>query len=415
MTIVRDAVGGVLIWTLLTTAYVVAQDNPVSLRDRRGDKTGYVPQLKLLTAPRVEWKFTPEANQRGQLPGLSDPAAAGGMLFIGDDFGTVRAFTAKLGVQVWSHEHGERVFYPPMSDGERVFFMSRKGLTVLEIDSGRQLWHRPIDMGGGKCLAVGDPSVVYCGGSDGWVYALDGNSGDEKWKFSLMDDAPPDPPGFDGEQARLSDTAARPTGIAADADTIYQTVFDQCRVVAIDRETGAKRWSFQTAGWVFGDPAVDDAQVYVGSQDKHLYCLDKRSGRLRWKLSTGSRIESGPAVTEERVYIPSCDGHVYCLDKKSGELLWKFATDGVNNQRSAIYSAPIVTKDTVYFAASDGNVYALDSTNGELRWKFMPSAASELFTSPATDGTRIFVKSRRKADKAGENSVFAIASSNDEE
>ena len=87
----------------------------------------------------------------------------------------------------------------------------------------------------------------------------------------------------------------------------------------------------------------------------------------------------------------------------------------LRDRRSAIYSAPIVTSDTVYFAASDGNVYALESTNGKLRWKFKPSAASELFTSPATDGTRIFVKSRRKADKLGENAVFAIASSHNEE
>jgi outer membrane protein assembly factor BamB len=124
-------------------------------------------------------------------------------------------------------------------------------------------------------------------------------------------------------------------------------------------------------------------------------------------------VESGPAINETAVFIPSCDGHVYCLEKPTGKLRWKFATDGVKNRISSIYSAPIVTKDTVYFAASDGNVYAIASDDGKLRWKMMPSPASELYTSPATDGVRLFVTSRRRNDKRGVEAIFAIAPGHD--
>ena len=191
------------------------------------------------------------------------------------------------------------------------------------------------------------------------------------------------------------------------------SVFDQCRVVAIHCVTGQKQWSFQTGGWILGDPAVDDQRLYVGSQDKHIYCLNKTTGEVLWKSATGSRIESGPAVNDSRVFIASCDGSLYCYAKETGVLIWKFAADRDGNRASAIYSAPIVTHDSLIFAAAEGHVYALVAETGVLRWKLQPSKTSHLYTTPATDGTRIFVKSRPQAQGVGENVIIAIGPSPD--
>ena len=198
--------------------------------------------------------------------------------------------------------------------------------------------------------------------------------------------------------------------IRTDGHLVYQSVFDQRRVVAVDCVSGRQQWSFQTGGWILGDPAVDDQRLYVGSQDKHLYCLNKTTGEVLWKSATGSRIESGPAVNDSRVFIPSCDGSLYCYAKETGVLIWKFAADREGNRASAIYSAPIVTQDSVVFAAAEGHVYALVAETGARRWKLQPSKTSHLYTlTPATDGTRIFVKSRPRAQDVGVNSIIATA------
>ena len=73
-----------------------------------------------------------------------------------------------------------------------------------------------------------------------------------------------------------------------------------------------------------------------------------------------------------------------------------------------IISAPIVTNDSVYFAAAEGTVYALTIETGAVRWKIRPAATSHLYSSAATDGTRIFVKSRPQNDEIGEHSIIAI-------
>ncbi len=374
------------------------------LGDRPAAKTGFIPELTFNGPPQLVWKFTSALDSQDRFPGLSDPATSGGMLFFGDDNGVVRAVTAKQGVTIWTHEHGERIFFPPCCDGKRLYFTTRKGITALESGSGILLWHRPVKHSAGRCVVWEETDTVFFADSDGWTYALNSATGDEQWKDSLMDDAPDDPPDFDGNDARFEGTAARPTGIATDGNMVYQSVFDQCRVVSFDCKTGEKKQSFQTKGWVFADAAIDEERLYVGSQDEHLYCFDKNTGKLRWTHKTNSRIESGPAVTADWVIVASCDGRVYCCDKRTGALVWVSATE----QPWAIYSAPIATKDAVYFAAAEGQVYALDLATGAVRWKLRPSETSHLFTSPATDGTRIFVTSRPKDDQIGENTIFAI-------
>ncbi len=382
----------------------LADDPKPPLDDRPPQKTGFIPSLKFEGLPKMDWKFSPELDERGRQPGLSDAATSGGVLFFGDDFGVVRALTAREGVPIWTHAHGERVFFPPTCDGERLFFTTRKGITALESSSGIHMWHRPVRHSVGRCVAWQEANTVYFSDSDGWLYALDAEDGREKWKASFVEDAPEDPPGFDGERARFEGTAARPTGIATDGTSVFQSVFDQCRVVAHSCQTGERTATFQTQGWIFGDPAVDETRLYVGSQDKHLYCFDKSSGKVFWKLQTNSRIESGPGVTRDRVIVGSCDGSIHCCDKNSGRLLWKTPTD----RPGAIYSAPIVTEDSVYFAAAEGTVYALALETGAIKWRYRPADESNFYSSPATDGTRIFIKGRSADDEAVGNSIFAI-------
>ena len=119
------------------------------LGDRPPEKTGSAPELSLTSSPQIVWRF----DDHGNAPGLSDVAAVHGMLFFGDDNGVVRALAAKQGMKIWSHNHGERIFYAPTSDGERLFFTSGRGLTALQAASGLLLWHHPIEHGAGRCVA----------------------------------------------------------------------------------------------------------------------------------------------------------------------------------------------------------------------------------------------------------------------
>ncbi|MCH7987843.1 MAG: PQQ-like beta-propeller repeat protein, partial [Planctomycetes bacterium] len=175
------------------------------------------------------------------------------------------------------------------------------------------------------------------------------------------------------------------------------------------------RWSFQSGGWILGRPAVTDRHVVIGSQDKQMYCLEKQTGKVIWKLGTGSRVETGASIHNGIVYFCSCDGNLYSVEIHTGKSLWKFSADPRREDRpSPIYSVPIITDEAVYFAAGEGQVYSVDRATGKLLWKIRPSESSELFSSLATDGRRLFVTSRPKIrDVEGEHGIFAIGETND--
>jgi outer membrane protein assembly factor BamB len=229
------------------------------------------------------------------------------------------------------------------------------------------------------------------------------------WKHDFAADAPADQPGFDGQRARFQEIVARPRGAACNGEILVQSIFDQSRYIAIDCQTGQRRWAFQTGGWTGATPTIANDRVYVNSQDKHLYCLDLQTGKLLWKYATPSWLSSQPAVFERSVFQPGSKGRMHQLNAATGEVIHTFEPQAEGDRQSTAYSFPLIDGTTACFATGrSGLLYAVDIATGKLRWKLQPSEKSELFTDPVSDGQRIFVVSRQDTNKAGETAIFAI-------
>jgi len=162
------------------------------------------------------------------------------------------------------------------------------------------------------------------------------------------------------------------------------------------------RWKFTTSGGVVSSPSVVDGRVYVGSQDKNVYCINARSGRLIWKFTTETRIESSPAVVYGKVYIGPDDGYIYCLDAYNGSLVWKKYAGGYieANLASAVLlrSSPAVVGGRVYVGSLDTNVYCLNANNGDVDWTF--KTEGYITSSPAVVDGAVYIISQEPASGA---------------
>lgn len=275
--------------------------------------------------------------------------------------------------------------------------------------TGTKEWSFDLACCDGPMIVLSEKGMVYVGGHDGNVYAVDAKTGEKRWEADFIRDAPPNPADFPGDRARLPGTSARPSALASDGEALFLSVFDQSRIVAINATTGKRLWSFQTQGWVYGAAVATATHVFVGSQDKAFYCLDKKTGKQVWKYETKGRIESGGAVDKTFVYFGSCDGSVYCLRQSDGKERWHFATDPeLDGRQSAIYSVPILRRGNVYFAAGEGQMYAIDGNTGKLKWKIRPSEQSEMYCDLATDGMLFFLVTRTRNRGHGEKSLVAV-------
>jgi len=217
--------------------------------------------------------------------------------------------------------------------------------------------------------AVANDGTVYVGSSDpllnqGWVYAIN-QDGTLKWRFD-----------------NVGDWVDSSPAIGADG-TVYVGCWD-FRLYALDGQTGVQKWSFETGGMIIAAPAIaTDGTIYVGSNDGIFYALNP-DGSLKWFHVGEFEIDSSAAIgADGRIYYGNDGGQLTCL-WPDGSLygVWQ-VTASTAGADIAINSSPAITEEgDVLFGCRDGVLYSLDQ-NLNLNWTY--AAAESIDSSPAVD------------------------------
>ncbi len=233
--------------------------------------------------------------------------------------------------------------------------------------------------------AVVDGEKVFVSSTDGKLYALNKNDGQQLWKFRTRG-------ALAGEPAISGNTVV--------------VVSRNNKVYALNRHNGRLKWKFRMrpelpvsySEWRYfsASPVIANGKVYIGSGDGYLYALDQRHGYPLWKFRTDGPIRATPLVVGSTIYQPSDDGFVYALNAETGRYLWKFETAGAQYvssdhgfDRKAIYAKPILVGDTLIIGSRDGNVYAIDIDTQTAKWTF--SYGSTWAMSTAVEGDTVYV------------------------
>ncbi|MFC1922174.1 PQQ-binding-like beta-propeller repeat protein [Chloroflexota bacterium] len=135
---------------------------------------------------------------------------------------------------------------------------------------------------------------------------------------------------------------------------------------ALDADSGAEKWVYPTEMPLGHSPTIYQGIAYVGGHDRRLHAVDANTGQGLWKFEAGGGFSTNPLVVDGVIYIGSRDGYFYAIHadgSKVGQLMWKFKTKGPIDF-SAAYKDGVV-----YFASNDSHAYALDAQTGSLVWK----------------------------------------------
>ena len=212
-------------------------------------------------------------------------------------------------------------------------------------------------------------ATLYIGSGDDKWFALDAASGALKWHFKSTGEAPgTDKPAWNKNGAALS----------ADGGTVYvgEGTFTSDKnhtLWALDGQTGAVLWQFHsehgpTAGRIFASPMVAHQRVYVGLSDATIYALDEKTGATDWTYATANFEHLAPTLSADgaAVYVGETEGiddRVWALDAASGTELWHFGGEQTY--------APLATlaDGAVLVITGAGDLVALDHATGKKIWK----------------------------------------------
>jgi len=333
--------GVVLIVSLSMQTRAQSASDPVMFRGN-AQHTGVYPESKI-PAGKVKWNFDTGNKVR------SAPALYGGVLFIGSNDGHLYALDAESGKLKWKFQAAGAVASSPAVYRDTVF-----------IEAG-----------------------------DAAIHAVDARTGREKWTVKTGVPITRDPKRM--ATGKWEYEHSSPVIAAA---TLYIGSADG-NVYALDPESGKQKWVFKTAGRVRATPAVADGVVYAGSMDGSLYALDAASGELKWKFKTAGNkyfplgeVQSTPAVGEGAVFFGARDGALYAVDAATGKLRWKAEQENF----SWVISGPAIYKGMVIVGTSDAqDIKAYDAKTGQMKWQAKSPEPANILASPTIAGNTLYI------------------------
>ena len=176
-------------------------------------------------------------------------------------------------------------------------------------------------------------------------------------------------------------------------------VYVGCRdsnLYAIDAQSGTEKWRVNNQGsWVVGSPAVTQGKVVYATSDSALFHeVDAQSGKPLLKQDVKAYTFASPTVAGDVVLVGVMNGTLEARDLATGTLLWDYRTEASKRNRgwaldkerrfnnpllfsSTWREAPIVAQDrqlsvgsfvstplavagAVYVGSTDGAVYAME-------------------------------------------------------
>jgi outer membrane protein assembly factor BamB len=324
-----------------------------------------------------------------------------GLVFAGSFENQQIALNAKTGAIVWTTlTKGPMIFDGAYSDGRFI----RGGtddntLYCFNATNGEILWtYAPQDdtdgyFVTGPAIAYG---MVYEMNKDGYLYAIDVQTGNLVWRYKGPNDTilwPGMPAVADGKVYVTTGEIAQYGGQVGTSQFACINAFTGQPIWTLPIEALAPRESIALAyGNLYMIPGNVTTSVDASSGNEYsrldeLWCIGTNpipvsnwsmwradpahssaapvgpsNLTLAWKFSTNGSVISSPVVVNGIVYVGSQDKNIYAIGAWSGTLIWKFATQG------AVESSPAVVDGKVYTGGDDGYVYCLDAYTGSLIW-----------------------------------------------
>jgi outer membrane protein assembly factor BamB len=191
------------------------------------------------------------------------------------------------GTVKWADSVGSSVSSTGALGANGTAYFQTEDSTVIALRSdGTQLWSF-FTGGGNSSPVVGTDGTVYATNQDGIVYALDPDSGSQKWTSIL---------GSPVIQAPAIDPTRNVLYVVTDAG-LLQT---------IDLSNGGALWSYLAGADASGPAIGTDGTIYVGGEGKLTAVNPDGSGMAKWVFTPAmAGVVSTPAIT--------VDGYIYVL------------------------------------------------------------------------------------------------------
>jgi outer membrane protein assembly factor BamB len=222
--------------------------------------------------------------------------------------------------------------------------------------------------------------TIYIGSASGMFYALRSTNGQIRWKKPL------------------GAVACAPL---VSGGNLYVATQDGY-VIAVDSQTGQEKWRYQSRGPIEQTPAAMGDLIVFSNEADQVVAIDAVSGKFKWQYKAETpeeytlRGHAGVTIDGDLIYTGFSNGTLAALRKDTGSVAWSTSLKADADRFVDVDATPLVLGQVVYASSSSGGVYAIDKATGLVRWRVpfydvsMPSEIGNV-GGLTTDGKSLYV------------------------
>ena len=228
--------------------------------------------------------------------------------------------------------HDDSAVYIASTDGALYKLDKETGEQIWRFDSGSMLMASPIIRGKDVLLAS----------SEGKVFKLDSGTGSQVWSANMP-------------RGAVSIPSISGNGL------IVPTMAG--KVSSFDIRDGGKVWEVDLKAPIVCNPSIYGDVVFLATRAGDIHSLQLRTGKELWRANLDGPIVSTPATSADSMYVGTQAGTFYSLDIESGQSVWEHQCN------RGIISGAVIVFTYVVFCGQDKWLYSCEKYDGRLRWK----------------------------------------------
>ncbi|MGQ4879186.1 outer membrane protein assembly factor BamB [Billgrantia sp. LNSP4103-1] len=173
--------------------------------------------------------------------------------------------------------------------------------------------------------------------------------------------------------------AVYPISPSLDGGVIY-AADERGRVMAVEAESGERRWQTDLDVGVSSGLTAVAGQVYLGTRNGEVLALNQSDGEVTWRARVSSEVLAPPQPNNELLIVQSVDGAVTALDRRTGDERWAHTTtEPALTLRGT--GTPMVIDPVTFVGFANGRLATLDNRSGQTLWErriAVPRGRSEI-------------------------------------
>ena len=357
-----------------------------------------VANAALSPTPVLAWSASIGKGESRKTRITADPVVAQGRVYTVDAESQLTA-TAANGATLWTRDLATARDKPGEAStggiayaGGKIFVTTGFGsLRAFDAATGRDLWEQKFQaVGSGTPTVYGD--LVYAVSGDATAWAINVANGKVEWQLASLPDV---------------QNVQSPSAPAVN-DRLVIFPYGSGEVQAAFRRGGIGRWNVTVTGQrtgraantvadISGDPVIVGSTVYVANHSGRLVAMNVDTGDRLWTASEGALSPVFPAGGS--LFLISERNQLIRMDARDGTVIWAqdlpyFVKDKPRKQ-STLFShyGPILAGGRLVVASSDGLLRMFDPKSGALLYSTeIPDGAA---TNPVVADGVLYIVSRK--------------------